>query len=201
MIYLAMGTSGETWNGISNPPYLRTVVEGPNMGTWNGGGFWSDRQTLLLNQWQPAKGSVPFKIGELQPKFGGEDLGVLYPKWERDGWRRRGDNYGTERKIENAKKYTVECSGDEGWQHKPSRKHPALIAKYVGYLAHGYTFRFQLDQTDNPLDEKVDSACWDSLANLVYSRNGCLFKYSLEDLKTGRPGFVHDLEALTPGDK
>jgi len=197
MVYLAMGASGDTWNGICRLPFLRAVVEGPNMGTWNGGGYWRHRHMVLLNQWQPTKGSIPFEIGTLQPEFGGEDLGVLYPKWERDGWQRRGDNYGTSHEIKNASKYTVECVGDEGWQNRPSRKHPALFARYVGYLAHGCTFRFTLDGFPDLLDDCVDSACWDSLGNLVYSREGILYKYSLEDLKKGNPGSIMDLEPLT----
>ena len=197
MIYLAMGDSGNTWNGVCRLPYLRTVLEGENMGTWFGGGYWRDRQTLLLNQWQPTQGSVPFKLDQLQAEFGGEDLGVLYPKWERDGWRRRGDHYGTH-EIKTLAKYTVECVGDDGWSHQPSRQYPALIARYIGYLAHGCTFRFSLDRFDELLDDRVDSACWDSLRNLVYSREGMLYKYSLDDMKAGRPGTVIDLESLTP---
>lgn len=196
MIYLAMGASGETWNGVCRLPYLRAAAEAPNMGTWYGGGYWPDRQTLLLNGWQPAKGSVPFKLARLQPAFGGEDLGVLYPKWERDGWQRRGDNYGTNRRIKDAPKLTVVCDGDDGWQSKPSRRHPSLIARFVGYLDHGYTFRFALDGFDDLLDDRVDSACWDNLGNLVYSRDGILYKYALDDLKNGRPGTVYDLEPL-----
>ena len=140
MVYLAMGDSGNTWNGVCRLPYLRTVVEGPNMGTWFGGGYWRDRKTLLLNQWEPAEGAVPFKMAPLKAEFGGEDLSVLYPKWERDGWRRRGDNYGTH-EIKNLAKYTVECRGDDGWGNQPSRQYPALTARDIGYLAHGYTFR------------------------------------------------------------
>ena len=197
MIYLAMGASGDTWNGICRLPYLHTVGEGPNLGTWYGGGYWRDQQTLLLNQWQLTKGSVPFKLAELQPEFGGEDLSVLYPKWQRDGWQRRGDNYGVKRQIKNSAKYMVVCEGDDGWQNKPSRQHPALSVRYIGYLEHGYTFRFTLDGFDDLLDDKVDSACWDGVGNLVYSREGILYKYALNDLKNGRPGAVHDLEPLT----
>jgi hypothetical protein len=197
MIYLAMGASGNTWNGICRLPYLRTLAEGANMGTWFGGGYWHDRQTLLLNQWQPTQGSVPFKLAQLQPKFGGEDLSVLYAKWERDGWQRRGNNYGTTRRIENPSKYMIACDGDDAWQNRPSRKHPPLIAQYVGYLEHGYTFRFSLDRFENLLDNQVDSACWDSLGNLVYSRQGILYKYSLSDLKNRCPRIIYDLEALT----
>ena len=67
----------------------------------------------------------------------------------------------------------------------------------IGYLAHGYSFRFSLDGFDTLLDDQVDSACWDSLGNLIYSRQGILYKYSLDDLKHGRLGSVHDLEPLT----
>jgi hypothetical protein len=196
MVYLAMGASGETWNGICRLPYLRTVVEGPNMGTWYGGGYWRDCTTLLLNRWKPAKGRVPFKIDTLQPRFGGEDLGVLYPRWERDGWRRRGSNFGTHREIKRLK-YTVECIGDDGWQNRPSRNHPCLVVRYVGYLAHGYTFRFALDGYADLLDDRVDSACWDSLGNLIYSRDGILYKYALGGLRNGLPSKVIDLEPLT----
>jgi hypothetical protein len=198
MVYLAMGASGNTWNGVCQPPFLRSVVTGPNMGAWFGGGYWRDRQTLLLNQWQPAKGSVPFQLGELRAEFGGEDLSVLYPRWKRDGWQRRGDDFGTNQEVTNASKYSVECVGDDGWKNKPSRKHPTLVVRYVGYLTHGYTFRFSLDDFPELLDDHVDSACWDSLGNLLYARQGILHKYSLSDLKSGRPGTVVDLEPLLP---
>ncbi len=196
MIYLATGASGDTWNGICRLPFLRTVVEAPNMGTWNGGGYWRDRRTLLLNGWQPATGSVPFELARLETQFGREDPGVLYPRWQRDGWQRRGDNYGTNRRIKDASKFTVVCDGDDGWHNKPSRRHPSLIVRFVGYLDHGYTFRFALEGFGDLLDEQVDSACWDQLGNLVYSRQGVLYKYSLDDLKNGSPGTVHDLEPL-----
>lgn len=55
-----------------------------------------------------------------------------------------------------------------------TNKHPTLIVRYVGYLAHGYTFRFMLEGFAELLDDQVDSACWDSFGNLVYSRDGFL---------------------------
>ena len=200
MVYLALGGSGDIWNGICRLPYLRTIAEGPNIGTWNGGGYWRDRKTLLLNDWELTKGEVPFKTANLQREFGHEELSVLYPKWVRDGWVRSGDNYGTGRKIKTASRYRVACDGDDGWQSKPSRTHPAMFVRHLGYLEHGHTFRFNLDGFDGLLDENVDSACWDSLGNLVYSREGILFKYSLKDLKNARPGSVHDLETLIPNE-
>lgn len=196
MVYLAMGASSDTWNGVCNPPYLKTVVESENMGTWFGGGYWSDRKTLLLNQWTPDGGSLPFKLGQMEPEFGGEDLSVLYARWRRDGWVRRGENFGEKREVADSSSYVVECVGDDGWQHAPSREHPALVARFIGYLKHGYTFRFTLQEFPELLDDQVDSACWDSRGNLVYSRLGVLYRYTPKAIATGEPDAVVDLEPL-----
>lgn len=196
MVYLAMGASGVTWNGVCRLPYLRTVAQAPSVGTWYGGGYWRDPKTLMLNGWQPATGSVPFTLERLQSAFGGEDFGVFYPRWERDGWRRRGDNFGTERRIKDAPTFTVVCDGDDGWQYQPSPRHPSLIARFIGYLDHGRTFRYSLEGFEDLLDDRVDSASWDSRGNLVYSREGILYRYSLHEIRKGLPGSVHDLERL-----
>ncbi|WP_146118499.1 hypothetical protein [Blastopirellula marina] len=198
MVYLAMGSSGQTWNGICRLPYLRTVAEGTNMGTWYGGGVWTNPNRLSLNGWQPENGRVPFTLEQLKPEYGGEDLSVLYAKWQRDGWQRRGPNFGTFRKLTDTAKYTVVCEGDNGWVHQPTRQHPPLVARNLGYLEHGYTFQFTLEGHEDLLDDQVDSACWDYRGNLVYSRQGIVYKYSLANLSTGYPGSVHDLESLTP---
>jgi len=158
MIYLAMGATGETWNGISRAPFLRAVAESSNTGTWYGGGYWANGQTLLLNEWKPEKGTVPFNVKEITSEFGGEDLGVLYPRWRRDGWKRLGDNFGTNRQLTNPKKYTVVCDGDDGWGHKPTPEHPLLTSTFIGYLTHGYTFKFELECENSPIDDLVDSA-------------------------------------------
>jgi hypothetical protein len=142
-------------------------------------------------------GTIPFKTESLQRQFGGGDLSVLYPRWERDGWRRRGSHFGVERVLEKSPTYAVECVGDDGWEHRPTPAHPALIARYVGYLTHGYTFQFSLHEFPDVLDLQVDSACWDSLGNLVYSRAGILHKLTLETLLTGGPGTLIDLESLS----
>lgn len=197
MVYLAMGDAGQTWNGICRLPYLRTKAEGSNMGSWFGGGVWQDAYRLSLNGWESEQGRVPFILNQLQPEHGGEDLSVLYAKWQRDGWRRLGDHYGTYRDIPEASKFTVACEGDDGWVHQPTPKHPRLYARYLGYLEHGYTFQFSLEGHEALLDEEVDSACWDYRGNLIYSRRGIVFKYSLADLADGNPGSMHDLEPLS----
>ncbi len=191
-----MGASGETWNGLCRVPWLRAEAQAPNCGTWYGGGMWSDERTLQLNAWTPNEGRSPFRTERLVAEHGGEDLSVLYARWRRDGWRRRGESWGERREVKGQGSYTVICEGDDGWAHRPTRRHPALVARFVGYLVHGYTHRFELEGRPDLLDEHVDSACWTSSGDLAYSRLGVLHRLTLAELKAGGPGVVIDLEGL-----
>jgi len=197
MVYLAMGgNNGNTWNGVCLLPRLKTYLEVDNIGTWFGGGYWKNEKELLLNGWGEPQGKVPFKLGELNSQFGGEDLGVLYPRLERDGWRRAGDSYGNNVEVKNSKKYIVKCENDEGWYWQPSRNHPTLRMYYRGFLERGYTFEFRLDDYPELLDSTVDWATWDFLGNLVFAKQGKLYKYKLDDFKSGKPSLCKDLESL-----
>lgn len=199
MVYLAMGGKGNTWNGVCQLPWLKTHLETENMGTWFGGGYWQNEKELLLNVGGNLKGKIPFKVGQMHSQFGGEDLSVLYPRLERDGWKRSGDNYVQNVKVESVKEYIVRCDGDHGWYWKPSSKHPTLRTYYAGYFApHGYTFRFSLDEYPDLLDSTVDWATWDFLGNLIFTKQGKLYKYNIDGLKKGQPSFYHDLENLIP---
>lgn len=199
MIYLAMGSTGETWSGICAPPWLKTSNDWENMGTWYGGGYWSRKDQLLVNRppkrWKQGPGQYPFKLAPLTPEHGGEDESVLFPRMQRDGWERAGDNWGEEKK-KKTKKYQLECVGDDGWLHKPTAGHPTLRAKYIGYLEHGRTFRFSLDEYPDLLASDVAWAAWDCDGNLIFTRMGILFKYALADIKRGRPTFERDLENI-----
>ena len=198
LVYLALGAKGESWNGISMLPRLTTVAEGPNMGTWNGGGYWSTAKVLKLNCWEITKGQVPFRTEPLTPEYGGEDLSVLYPRLERDGWRRAGKNWGSDRQVPKTAKYTVKRIGDEGWHFQPSRPHPTLHCWFAGYLKHGYTFRFRLLEDPDLLDDSVDWATYDSEGQLVVARKGVVTVYALLTKNKLVSRFQFDLESLVP---
>lgn len=200
MVYLAMGSSGETWNGVCKAPWLKTIAESENMGTWFGGGYWDSEGKLQFNNWKSDKGSLPFPSKTFQATYGSEDEGVLFPRMLRDGWTRAGDNWGEDRKIEGINTYQVECIGDDGWIFKPSAKHPTLRTKYLGYFEKGRTFQFSIDEYPELLDEYVDWAAWDHDGNLVYSRQGIVCLYKIADLKIGKPTYVHDLEQMAMED-
>jgi hypothetical protein len=198
MVYLALGVDGNTWSGLCRLPRLKTVCDAPNGGTYHGGGYWAARKTLLLNGWDCDEyhANLPFRT-ETYRSFYGEDEGVLYPRLLRDGWRRAGP-LGKEREVETAKKYMVICENDPGWFWRPTPRHPMLRAFYRGYLDHGRTFEFALDEFPALLDRDVEWATWDAVGQLVAARGGCLAKYAGADLASGNPSFHLCLEDLQP---
>lgn len=204
MVYLAMGDGGETWNGICNPPWLRTIADVPNMGTWAGGGFFSDAGMLRSNdnwchnrslgEFSKSK-EFPFSIERMES--GGEVFPILSHRLERDGWKREGD-FGEKQTISlKHSLYSKLCVDDPGWSWQPTPKHPVLRMFYRGYLVHGYTFEFRLEDSDL-LDPEVDWATWDAKGDLLIARLGSIQRYSLDDLESGSPGFSMDLESLSP---
>lgn len=204
MVCLAMGSGGETWNGICSPPWLRTVADVPNMGTWAGGGFFSDAGMLRsndnwchdrsLSEFSKSK-EFPFAIKRMES--GGEVFPILSHRLERDGWKREGD-FGKDEKISlKHSSYSTLCVDDPGWSWQPTSKHPVLRMFYRGYLVHGYTFEFRLDDCDL-LDPEVDWATWDAKGDLLIACQGSIRRYTLNDLKSGSPGFSMDLEGLSP---
>jgi hypothetical protein len=204
MVYLAMGSRGNTWNGICQPPWLRTVADVPNMGTWAGGGFFSDARTLRsndnwcwnrsLSEFTKSKG-LPFFIERTES--GGEVFPILAHRLERDGWKRQGD-FGEERNISlKHSVFSVACVDDPGWLWQPTRRHPILRMCYRGYFVNGYTFEFRLEGS-RLLDPEVDWATWDSKGDLLVTRRGTIERYALNELANGSPSFSLDLENLTP---
>lgn len=198
LVYLALGAKGESWNGVSILPRLTCAAEGSNMGTWYGGGYWRSKHVLRLNKWIINKGCVPFRTENFEARFGGEDLSVLYQRLERDGWVRCGDNWGRERQVKRASKLTVLCEGGDGWDLRPSRRHPTLHLWYAGYLQHGYTFRFRLREMPDFLDDQVSWVTYDALGQLVVARKGLVTIYA----RIGRAAFTSrfelDFESLAP---
>jgi hypothetical protein len=202
MVYLAMGSGGDTWNGVCRLPWLTTLTEAENIGTWNGGGYFASARVLRTNGWRSAERPLPKRAGapfQLEPygsRFGGEDLGVLYERLERDGFRRLGDNWGAQQRLAT-RTYQIACVGDDGWGRQCSRRSPLLKVRYAGYLEHGYTFQFWLDEYPALL---VDAswASWDCEGTLWVARPGIVEQYTLNDLRRGTPSFSLDVDQFEP---
>jgi hypothetical protein len=202
MVYLAMGSTGATWNGVCRLPWLSTLTEADNMGAWFGGGYFESNKLLRANGWgradhlPPKRAGSPFKIEPYASRYGGEDLGVVYERLARDGFRRLGDNWGTDQYLAT-RKLQVRREGDDGWGRQFSRRHPLLKVRYVGYLEHGYTFAFHFDEYPELL-AGASWANWDCNGELWVARPGVVEQYTLNDLSRGTPSFRVDVDQFEP---
>jgi hypothetical protein len=201
MVYLAMGANGKTWNGLCRPPWLTTLVDAPNTGTWYGGGYFADRRLLRTNRWRTCgqtsiQADVPFTLEPFASRYGGEDLGVIYERFERDGLQRLGENWGKREKLAT-RDHQVACHGDDGWGRRAWRGGPELKVRFLGYLKHGYTFSFSLDEHPGLL-EGASWATWDASGNLWVARPGVVEQFTREDLRQGVPSFSLDFDRFEP---
>lgn len=128
--------------------------------------------------------STPFRLEAHASRFGGEDLGVVYERFERDGFKRLGDSWGERRRL-SGNNYRVACVGDDGWGCRPSRQHPELKIRYIGYLEHGHTFAFSLENYPDLL-EGARWATWDANGKLWVAWPGVVARYTRDDLRRGQ---------------
>lgn len=206
MVYLASG-QGNQWTGVCRPPILTTLVDWSNVGAWHGGGVFSAADRLEINPGYAEPSALaaiakladklPFEFGILDNQRYGEDEGVLYPRLERDGFRRVGPMPAEER-VEG-RSYTLVCGHDPGWVLRPTEGHPELRVRYRGYRQ-GRIFEWDLPELPGVLDPQVSWAVYDSLGQLIVARRGVLYRYTLSDLWAGKPSSVFDLELLEKPD-
>jgi len=120
-----------------------------------------------------------------------QGVGFLLSRLRRDGWTR------DESRIEYGSYPCPESpwiTHDE-WVNQPSKKHPTLRIIIRPHSTKP-TYRFELDQHEGLIDEKVTWATWDYHKNLIMAREGVISRYTLKDIAVGAPGFECDLEPL-----
>jgi hypothetical protein len=203
MIYFAAGPgSSKTWTGLAHPPWLKTVAFHEGIGTWLGGGFWRDPQTLCVTAYpgwaapelksgKPPR--LPFAVERHDWKRDAGDLEVLTHRFDRD-W---------EIDVSTSAPRTTVASGANWsvrgvtwtWTRKPTPKHPTL--RVTGPTASDTGFDFALDEEPALLDA-ADWADYDALGQLVFARAGVLYRCALDDLRAGRVSQSIDLEPLQP---
>jgi hypothetical protein len=202
MVYLAMGSKGETWNGVCRVPWLKCMYQWDTMGTWHGGGLWKSKRRLVRNLGistdranvnkefeDPAQ--IQFEVHST--KYG-EDEGVLYDRLKRDGWVRQGD-FGKDREL-RGKNYEFAHDGDSGWLLKGKDGWADIRMYYRGYMR-GRVFEFVFDDHPDFFNSSDDWATFDSLNQLWVARGGCVEKWTINDFEMGKPSFVIDLNKMT----
>ncbi|MEM7316236.1 MAG: hypothetical protein AAF497_24140, partial [Planctomycetota bacterium] len=97
-IYFAMNGKWESeakgsWTAISRAPYLKALAIFPKGDCWHGGGLWTNKNDYWVNDGyghsvlHDTKEVRRDRRFEPTENFGGECLGVYYPRLLRDGWQ------------------------------------------------------------------------------------------------------------------
>jgi hypothetical protein len=198
MVYRARGSKGATWSGVCRLPWLTTLVHVETPIT--GGGYFSGPHDLKTHGWDCREkvysSDVPFTIERDTKRHYGNELAVIYGRFERDGFARLGSNWGEEQTFKTPM-YRVVCRGDDGWGRRPARGYPELQVRYKGYLDSAFKFEFKLDEHPGLL-EGANWATWDSGSNLWVARPGIVEQYTLKDLRRGTPSFSLDVDRFEP---
>lgn len=218
MSYLAMGNQGETWNGVCQLPWLTTLLESKNCGSYNGGGIFWKPDLLLIND--PWTNEIKVKDGwkkgtrvDWLPTYRGEDLSIIFYRFARDDWKLRlGD-------------WDIDMFDDEGFLltdfqsllknpivSRPKPDQPELCVQYVGYRGDGqgnraargpeyqgrtgYIFHFELEGFPDLLGPQVDWATWTNTGDLIWTRSGVVYRASMDALKDGREPRSFDFNDL-----
>ena len=201
MVYRAVGAGRgkyTKWSGVCRLPWLKTLVHVESPLT--GGGYFDGPHDLKTHGWdwseKVVSSDVPFVITRDSKRHFGNELAVIYARFERDGFVRLGDNWDEEQEFRTPRFHVV-CTGDDGWGRRPSPGHPELQVRYTGFANGAFQFTFTLDQRANLL-EGANWATWDSGANLWIARPGIVEQYNLDALRSGRPSYTLDVDQFEP---
>jgi hypothetical protein len=167
------------------------------------GGYFSGPNDLKTHGWdcreKIVSDDIRFTIERDTKRHFGNELAVIYGRFERDGFVRLGDNWGEEQTF-TTPRFHVPCFGDDGWGRRPARGYPELQLRYVGFFDSAFRFAITLDEHPELL-VGANWATWDSGNKLWVARPGIVEQYTLDDLRRGTPSFSLDVDKFEPPPK
>jgi hypothetical protein len=189
-----------TWTAVSRPPYFSALSLWPHASAWNGGGLFESDRRLLLNHGsrvpKPAPGLGPpdKSILEVVPFGGprGEDDTIQHPRLLRDGWRLQRPGNAIHRPNGDPRfVYDPPCEYRRSQPADP----PAQLVRAVHGLgkANGpwYVETFHVRAPARQIDFAVEGAQWadwDRTGDLLFARNGALFRLPADKLREATAG-------------
>lgn len=202
-----------TWTAISTPPWLTAHALWPKGDAWGGGGLWESNTSLALNhpygdlKLDPSSRLPPtLRVKEMQLfSRGGEDFPVLAMRLMRDGWRSvsTGKSDGPQFGESPAWKY------DPPWEYaraRPTDEDLELRMRILGVHERGgpgdwYVVEHRVVRRETGeivLDlGRSEWADWDRSGDLLFARDGVLFRIRRSPLTIARAKEVVDLRDRT----
>jgi hypothetical protein len=201
-----------TWTAVSRPPYFTALSLWPHDDAYNGGGLFDDDRTLRLNHGSrvtptaPGLGPPPPHLLEVQPLGGpcGEDNTVQHRRLVRDGWT-----------LTEAGKSVHQPMQDPHFLYQPptvySRRQPRIAAGGAAVPRRGasahllhrrvlgmgkvngpwYVEEFLVESPANGWRAAladVEWADWDRGGDLLFAREGALYRVPAHRLEPGLAG-------------
>jgi hypothetical protein len=175
----------DTWTAVSRPPYLTTLATAKAHGTWDGGGYFENNNTICINQsrYVPDKNNVPPIVVEGADVSQGVEFKPIAPGGgfyseeglyclllERRGWQPVVDDSQSNADLDE---------NPARWRKENTNHTHSLLMTFLPHASsqHNiYQFKLKFDQDQKEFDIDSDEwADWDQQGRLVYTHEGKLF--------------------------
>ena len=193
----------ESWTAISRPPYFTALALWPKGDGWNGGGYFLGPTEIHLDHY--VREAIPhpdFEFGahHFHVASFAECVGEDDPVWcvtrDRVGWKMLRPGEWNEYKEINGFSWAAKIP--ETW----SRPHPSLKLSLVMEI-HGihqdngpwYVTRYCVySEADCPVNDLgfADWAEWETKGDLLFARDGCLYRQCFADDTWQSPKMLAD---------
>jgi hypothetical protein len=199
-LYFAMNGKWESetqgaWTAISQAPYLKALVLLGKGDCWHGGGLWTNKRTYWLNDGyghRVLRNHTSFQRDEaFQPElcFGGECLGVYFPRLVRDGWQMESSEQTSRRQS----LYFFRKPLPGGWSIQK-------IAHAEIGAPQGKGCYWDEHAIESPSGEVVSFPSWEWAevdgGRLVWAEYGKLFAATVGKRGVGTPVELHDFNGM-----
>jgi hypothetical protein len=194
----------QSWTAISRPPFLSALALWPKGDAWGGGGQFVTRDEIALNH-RPAEMAlaegfaVPksMRVGPMGDASGwGEDNPVWDLRLVRDGWIH--NSAGQVAREEPGARVWIGFDPPAVWE-KPHRGHTLRMTIYGIHERTGpwYVIEHDVVSEDGAVHAlgRADWADWSFAGDLLFARNGILYRASAGDL--ANPRAIVDLSELS----
>jgi hypothetical protein len=188
-----------SWTAISKPPFFTALALWQKGDCWNGGGWFLDNKAIRLNHGVGSELHRGFRSGPIRiagfAESGGEDDTVWDIVRKRDGWVCESDGHYNDR------------GGTRGWDVDPpqkwtktGRRGNVLEQSIVGIGGKDawYQIEYRVWKQDQAIFDigRADWADWDHKGNLLFAKDGCLFRQYLTALRRPAPKKLADFNHL-----